>query len=77
MHIQRQTLNFKAKMVKRLEEYPYSSYSHFVSKEIPKCLKDAWIVQNHKNDKEAIKVMLNSKIDYSILQELKLASSLV
>ena len=67
----------KAKIVKRLEEYPYSSYNYFIANNIPKCLKDSWIVQNHKDDREAIKEMLNAKVDYSVLQELKLASSLV
>ena len=67
----------KAKIVKTLEEYPYSSYNYFISNKIPECLKDAWIVQNHKNDIEDIKAMLNSKVDYSTLQELKRASSLV
>ena len=28
-------------------EYPYSSYHYFLNyKEIPECLKDAWIVEN-------------------------------
>ena len=67
----------KAKIVKTLEEYPYSSYNYFISNEVPECLKDAWIVQNHRNNIEDIKAMLNSKIDYSALQELKQASSLV
>ena len=67
----------KAKMVKTLEEYPYSSYNYFISNEIPECLKDAWIVQNHKNSIEDIKEMLNSRVAYSELQELKQASSLV
>ncbi len=67
----------KANMVKTLEEYPYSSYHYFLQKEIPECLQNAWIVQNHGNDHEAIQVMLNSKIDTSVLQELKKASSLI
>ncbi len=67
----------KAKIVKSLEEYPYGSYNYFISNKIPECLKDAWIVQNHKNNREDIKEMLNSRVDYSELQELKRASSLV
>jgi len=68
----------KANMVKKLEAYPYSSYHYFLKyNEIPECLKNAWIVQNHGKDKEAIQVMLNSAIDYTILKELKNASSLV
>jgi len=67
----------KAKMVKSLEMYPYSSYKYFLEEEIPECLQNAWIVQNHGNDKESIIKMLNSKVDSSVLQELKTASSLV
>ena len=67
----------KANMVKTLEAYPYSSYHYFLQKEIPKCLQNLSIVQNHGNDHEAIQVMLNSKVDTSVLQELKKASSLV
>ena len=67
----------KANMVKSLEEYPYSSYHYFLEKEIPECLKNAWIVQNHGSDSEAIKEMLNCDVDSSMLQELKTASSLI
>ena len=67
----------KAKMVKNLEEYPYSSYHYFLKKEIPECLQQAWIVQNHGSDSEAIQAMLNSDVDTSVLQELKKASSLI
>ena len=67
----------KAKMVKSLEAYPYSSYHYFLAQKIPECLQNAWIVQNHRSDVEAIKIMLNSDIDYGVLQELKTASSLV
>lgn len=67
----------KAKMVKDLKEYPYSSYHYFLSKDIPECLQNAWIVQNHGNDTNSTKAMLNSTIDTSILQELKSASSLL
>jgi len=67
----------KAKMVKHLEEYPYSSYHYFLADEIPECLQQSWIVQNHGEDKEAIKAMLKSSVDSTVLQELKKASSLV
>jgi REP element-mobilizing transposase RayT len=67
----------KVKMVKALEEYPYSSYHYFLKKEIPECLQQAWIVQNHGNDREAIKAFLNSVVDTSQLTEMKQASSLV
>ena len=64
-------------MVESLEAYPYSSFNHFLKKEIPECLSDAWIIQHYQDDKEAIKTLLNSKIDTAQLQELKKASSLV
>ena len=67
----------KAKMVKNMEEYPYSSYHYFLKKDIPECLQQAWIVQNHGNDREAIEAMLTNDVDTSVLQELKTASSLV
>ena len=67
----------KANMVKNLEAYPYSSYHYFLAAQIPECLKNAWIVQNYGKEREAIEEMLNSKIDSSVLQELKTASSLV
>jgi REP element-mobilizing transposase RayT len=68
----------KANMVKELKEYPYSSYHHFLDyKNIPECLKNAWIVQNHKDDKEAIEAFLTTSVDTTQLQELKTASLLV
>ena len=67
----------KARMVKSLEEYPYSSYHYFLEDDIPECLQKSWIVQHHGNDGEAIKEMLNSRVDSAVLQELKIASSLV
>lgn len=67
----------KAKMVKNLKEYPYSSYHYFLEKQIPECLKDAWVVQHYHREYDAIEVFLNSKIDTSQLQEMKKASSLV
>jgi DNA-directed RNA polymerase specialized sigma subunit len=68
----------KANMVKRIEEYPYSSYHYFLDYDnIPECLKDAWVVQNYKDDIEAIEALLTSQADKKLLQELKTASSLV
>ena len=67
----------KARMVKSLESYPYSSYNHFLEKDIPECLHNAWITQRYQGDKEAIRAFLNSKVDTAQLQELKTASSLV
>ena len=68
----------KANMVKHIKEYPYSSYHYFLDyKNIPECLQNAWIVQNHKDDIEAIEALLTSQVDKQLLQELKTASSLV
>jgi len=68
----------KANMVKKLEEYPYSSYHYFLDyNNIPECLQNAWVVQNHKDDTEAIEAFLTSPVDRQLLQELKMASSLV
>ena len=68
----------KAHMVKELAEYPYSSYHYFLDyNNIPECLQNAWIAQNHKDDKEAIKAFLTAPVDRQQLQELKTASSLV
>jgi len=67
----------KSKMVKELKAYPYSSYHYFLKKEILECLQQAWIVQNHGSDSEAIEALLTSPVDTQQLQELKIASSLV
>ncbi len=68
----------KAKISKDISKYPYSSYHYFLNyKEIPKCLKESWIVQNYKDDKEAIEAFLTNPVDRQQLQELKTASSLV
>ena len=68
----------KANMVKDIKEYPYSSYHYFLNyKEIPECLQNAWIVQNYKEDKEAIEAFLTHSVDTTQLQELKKTSSLV
>jgi REP element-mobilizing transposase RayT len=68
----------KANIVKDIKEYPYSSYHYFLDyNNIPECLKNAWVVQNHKDDKEAIEAFLTSPVDTQLLQELKTASSLV
>jgi len=68
----------KAKIVKDIKDYPYSSYHYFLNyKKIPQCLKNSWIIKNYKDDKEAIKAFLISPVDYTQLQELKTASSLI
>ncbi|NKQ40225.1 MAG: hypothetical protein HF962_01475 [Sulfurovum sp.] len=68
----------KANMVKQLEEYPYSSYKNFLdSDNVPECLKQSWIVQNYKDDTDAIKAFLNTSVDSSQLEEMRKAASLV
>jgi len=67
----------KAKMVKNVEDYPYSSAYHFLSNEPNALLHNSWIMTQFQNDKEAIREYLYSKIDREQLQELKTASSLV
>ena len=69
---------FKAGMVKDIAHYPYSSYHYFLDyNTMPECLKDSWVAQNHKGDKEAIEALLTKPVDTTQLQELKTASSLV
>ena len=68
----------KAGMVKEIADYPYSSYHYFLNyKEIPECLKQAWIVQHYQEDKEAIEAFLTQPADTTQLQELQKASSLI
>ncbi len=68
----------KADIVPVLEEYPYSSYSHFMDTDnVPECLADSWVVRHYRDDTEAIRAFLNSKIDVSQLEEMRKASSLV
>ncbi|HIC32497.1 MAG TPA: hypothetical protein EYO76_11320 [Flavobacteriaceae bacterium] len=68
----------KANMVKDIKEYPYSSYHYFLDyKNIPECLQNAWVVQNYKDDTEAIEAFLTHPVDNTQLQELRTASSLV
>lgn len=68
----------KAKMVDKIENYPYSSSHHFFKPEIlPTFLQNSWIVQTYQNNIENIESFFNSQVDYQDLQELKKASSLV
>lgn len=68
----------KAKIVKNVEEYPYSSAHVFLNQnKTDECLKESWIVYHYKEDREAIKAFLDSAVDTSQLQELKKASSLI
>ena len=67
----------KAKIVKDIVDYPYSSCHYFLAHNLPLFLKDSWMATNYKDDKDAIKAFLNSIVDTSQLQELKYASSLI
>lgn len=68
----------KAKMVDKINHYPYSSSHYFLKPGIiPNSLQNAWIVQRYQNDIESIETFFNSQVDIEDLQELKKASSLV
>jgi len=68
----------KAKMVNKIEEYPYGTAHYFLREEpLPICLNNSYIAQNYQEDKAAIEAFLNSPIDGSILQQLKKGASLL
>ena len=68
----------KANMVQDPKAYPYSSYHYFLDYDsIPECLKNSWIAQHFKQDREAIEAFLTQPVDTTQLQELQKASSLV
>jgi hypothetical protein len=68
----------KANIVQDIAAYPYSSYHYFLNyQEMPECLKDSWIVENYKEDREAIEAFLTNPVDSGQLQELRKASLLV
>jgi len=67
----------KANIVNDLANYPYSSYAYFFLDIVPECLQKSWVVQNFKDDKEAMKTFLNSNVDVGQLSEMKKASSLI
>ena len=68
----------KAGIVEDIAHYPYSSYRYFLyHNHLPECLKDSWIAQHYKTDKEAIEAFLTQPVDMAQLQELKKASSLI
>jgi len=77
LYIEQNPLKAYMVKVKRLEYCLYSSFHYFLKDEIFECLQNAWIVKNHKEDKKEIKEMLHSSVDSAVLQELKVASSLV
>ena len=53
-----------------IEEYPYSSYHYFLDyKNIPECLQDTWVLQNHKDDKKKAIEALTKIEDLEIMFE--------
>ena len=67
----------KAKIVKRLGEYPYSAYKSFMETVQPvPCLKDSFVFTNFK-DKNEREAFLQSAVDERILNEIREASNLV
>jgi len=68
----------KAKMVDKIEYYPYSSSYHFFkTNQIPKYLKDSWIIKTYGRDIKEIESFFSLEIDSVDLNELEKASSLV
>ena len=66
----------KAKIVDKLEYYPYSSYQYFF-KQVPEYLQESWLYKNYKDDINSIKRFFESEISTEDLNELQKASSLV
>ena len=68
----------KAKIIKGVEDYPYSSAHYFLlPQQYNECLKESWITLQYQGDTEAIKAFLYSTVDTEQLQELKKASTLL
>lgn len=68
----------KAKIVDKIEHYPYSSsYYFFKYKNLPKYLQDSWIIKTYEDNVKDIESFFTLEIDYTDLKELKKASSLV
>ena len=67
----------KAKIVKKLGEYPYSAYQSFMEKVPPvPCLEDSFVFTDFKDKKER-EAFLESTVDERILDEIKKASNMV
>ena len=67
----------KAKMVKALGEYKYSSYLSFVEEREPiECLKDSFVFEKFTKQKERVEFFEYS-VDERILEEIQKASNLV
>ncbi|QKF82388.1 transposase [Halarcobacter ebronensis] len=68
----------KAKMVEKIEYYPYSSSFYFFKKDkVPEYLENSWIVKTYKENIKEIEDFFSLEIDKEDLLELKKASSLV
>jgi len=67
----------KAKMVKRLGEYRYSSYLAFSNKaDVISCLKNSFVFEAFPNVNDRVE-FLETAVDERILEEIKKASNLV
>jgi len=67
----------RAKMVRKLGRYKYSSYLSFIEKAEPiQCLRGSFVFEEFKNKKER-EDFLQSLVDESVLDKIKKASNLV
>ncbi|PHO11233.1 hypothetical protein CPG37_01970 [Malaciobacter canalis] len=68
----------KAKIVEKIEYYPYSSSYYFYKEEkVPVCLQNSWIIKTYGKNIKEIKDFFTLEIDSADLKELIKASSLV
>ena len=68
----------KAKLVERIEYYPYSSsYYFFKEEKVPRYLQNSWIVKTYERNIKEIEDFFILEIDSADLKELAKASSLV
>ena len=66
----------KAKMVKKLGDYPYSSYCAFIETTPISCLKHSFVFENFQDKQERIEFFESAKYEH-LLDEIKKASNLV
>ncbi len=67
----------KAKLVEKIEHYPFSSSYYFFKEEIPNYLKDSWIVNTFGKNVKKINEFFSLEIENTNLKELTKASTLV
>jgi REP element-mobilizing transposase RayT len=68
----------KAKLVEKIEHYPYSSsYYFFKKEEVPNYLRNSWIVKTYEKNIKRINDFFSLDIDSFDLKELTKASNLV